>query len=109
MTMQFTEEQMSFILKEFAEKHTPSSTTPTATPLHGPFHGNTAQYGIFSGEGVRPSRWSTLARPWSLASIISLEKSLFWEERLEVMTGVTAGSGSNASGFCGDPPTVGQE
>jgi hypothetical protein len=108
MALQFTEEQLAFILKEFAEKNTPASTTPTAPTLHGPFHGNTAQFGIFSNAGVRPSRWSTLARPWSFASIISLEKSRFWTEKLEVMTGVTEAAGSNASGFCGDPPTVGQ-
>lgn len=101
-------EALLLAAKEIAEKNTPASTTPTAPTLHGQFHGNTDQFGIFSGAGVRPSRWSTLARPWSFASLISLEKSRFWTEKLEVMTGVTAGTVSNAAGFCGDPPTVGQ-
>ncbi len=109
MSIKFTEEQMAFILaaKEIAEKNDPASTTPTAPTLHGPFHGNTDQFGIFSNAGVRPARWATLARPYSLASIISLEKSQFWTEKLEVMTGLTAATGSNAASFCGDPPAVG--
>jgi hypothetical protein len=107
---EITDEQIALILraKEIAEKNTPASATPTAPTLHGPFHGDTTQFGIFSTPGVRPERWSTLARPWSFASILSIEKSRFWTEKLEVMTGVTAAAGSNAANFCGDPPTVGQ-
>lgn len=89
-------------------KHTPASTTPTAVPLHGPFHGNTAQFGIFTDGTARPQRWTTLARPNSLASILTPNASRFWQEKLEVMTGVTAASGTNATGWCADPPKVGQ-
>lgn len=97
-------------IKELAAvfKNTPASTTLTAPTLHGPFHGNTAQYGIFSGAGVRPQRYTTLARPWSLVSILGVNRSEYTKEILEVMTGVTAASGTNATGFCGNPPTVGQ-
>lgn len=91
-----------------AQKNDPASTTLTAPTLHGPFPGNAAQYGIFSGAGVRPARFSTLARPNSLVGILGLSRSEFTDEILEVMTGVTAASGTNATGFCGDPPTVGQ-
>jgi hypothetical protein len=89
-------------------KNTPSSTTATGTPFHGPLHGNTAQYGIFSSPGVRPERWSTLARPYSLASILTPVKSVYWQELLEIMTGQTDGAGDNADNWCDDPPTSGE-
>jgi hypothetical protein len=89
-------------------KNTPASTTATGTPFHGPLHGNTAQFGIFSNPGVRPERWSTLARPWSLASILTPVQSVYWQEKLEIMTGQTAGAGDNASNWCDDPPTPGE-
>lgn len=54
------------------------------------------------------ARFSTLSRPWSLASILTPTRSRYWYERLEVMTGVTQASGTNATGWCADPPTVGQ-
>ena len=97
-------------LKDMAEvlKNDPASTTLTAPTLHGPFPGNAAQYGIFSGAGVRPDRYSTLVRPNSLASLVNPVASRYTNEILEVMTGVTEATGTNATGFCGDPPTVGQ-
>lgn len=90
------------------EKHTPASATLTAPALHGPLQGNNAQFGIFSAPGVRPQRFSTLTRPRSMARILGRNRSVYFQELLEVMTGVTASSGTNATGFCGDPPTVGQ-
>jgi hypothetical protein len=90
------------------QKHDPASTTLTAGPLHGPFHGNAAQFGIFSGPGIRPEMFTALVRPHSLASILGVNQSFYTNERLEVMTGVTAAAGTNADGWCGDPPTVGQ-
>lgn len=89
-------------------KNDPASTTVTAPTLQGPFPGNTAQLGIFSGYGNRPERFSALVRPRSLARLLALNSSVYHEEILEIMTGVTAAAGTNATGFCGDPPTVGQ-
>lgn len=90
------------------QKNDPASTTLTAPTLHGPFPGNAAQFGIFSEAGVRPQRWSTVPTPQSMASVLGVSPSLYWQELLEVMTGVTADKGTNASGWCGNPPTVGQ-
>lgn len=101
-------------LKEMAEvlgirqKNDPAATTVTAPTLQGPFPGNTDQLGIFSSYEVRPERFSALTRPRTLAKLLNLNKSVFHEETLEIMTGVTASSGTNATGFCGNPPTVGQ-
>lgn len=94
---------------EVTKKHTPSSTTLTAPTLHGPFHGASTQLGIFATPGVRPERFTTLARPpASFVKALPVGRSIFTKERLEVMTGVTAASGTNATGWCADPPTVGQ-
>lgn len=94
-----------------AQKNDPASTTLTAQTLQGPFHGNAAQFGIFSGAGVRPERFSAMARPDTfLGAVIAsggLNSSRYVNELLEIMTGQTAGGTSNATGFCGNPPTVG--
>jgi hypothetical protein len=91
------------------QKNDPASTTITASPPYAPFPGNEAQFGMFTQAGVRPQRWSTVPTPHSLASILGAgEPSIYWQELLEVMTGVTADSGTNATGWCGNPPTVGQ-
>src|SRR5687767_7924249 len=89
---------------QIGRKHDPASTTATAGPLHGPFHGNENQYGAFSTPGVRPQRFSALQRPRSFARLLRMTASEYFQERLEITTGVTAGSGSNATGFCGNPP-----
>lgn len=115
--MEFTKEQIELVasvMKEMGltQKNDPASTTITAPTLHGTFPGNSAQYGIFSNPGIRPDMLSTLARPRSLTGAIiqsgGFGKSFYERERLEVLTGVTAASGTNATGWCGDPPTVGQ-
>lgn len=101
-------------IKEIAEalgiarKNDPASTTVTAPTLQGPFPGNTSQFGIFADYGPRPQRFSALVRPRSLTRLLALNKSVFHQEILDIMTGVTAAAGTNATGFCGNPPTVGQ-
>lgn len=93
------------------QKNDPSSTTLTAQALHGPFQGNSAQLGLFSGVGVRPDRFSALPRIESMvqaiASMGGLSRSQFTNERLDIVTGQLAGGSTNASGFCGNPPVVG--
>lgn len=98
------------VMKEMgvSQKNDPASLTLTAPALQGVFQGNENNYGLFSTPGIRPQRFSALVRPRSLASIIGVTKSEYHQELLEIMTGVTAASGTNATGFCGNPPTVGQ-
>lgn len=110
MTLQLTDAQFKEYL-QVVQKHTPASTTLDAPTLQGPFDVRTPnRYGIFSSPGVRPERFSALAWPNTLASLLqqNLAASEYQEEILEVMTGVTAASGTNATGWCGNPPTVGQ-
>lgn len=89
------------------QKNDPASTTLTAQALHGPFQGNAAQLGLFSGSGVRPQRFSALSRPQSWLDIVPIRTSRYTNELLEIMTGQLAGGTTNATGFCGNPPVVG--
>ncbi len=91
-----------------SQKNDPASTTLTAPALHGPLQGNAAQFGLFSAPGVRPEMLATLVRPRSLSQLLTPNPSRFTNEDLEVMTGQTLGSGTNATGFTGNPPGVGQ-
>ena len=90
-------------------KNDPASTTPTPNVPHGfaPGLGNIG--GTFSLPGVRPQRFSALARPNSILSsgYIVFEKTEYDQERIEILTGQTASEGSPAAGFCGDPPLHG--
>lgn len=92
------------------QKHDPASLTLGAPTLHGPSIGGTSttQFGIFSRPGVRPDMFSTFVRPRSLARLLRPERSRYVNENLEVMSGVTAATGSNATGWCGNPPSTGQ-
>jgi hypothetical protein len=93
-------------------KDNPNSTTPVGQALQGPFQGNTGQWGLFSQPGVRPERFSAMPRPLSMLRLLieqgSLRRSEFFNEILEIMTGATDGTGTNATGFCATPPTAGQ-
>lgn len=92
-------------------KDNPNSSTLTGQALNGPYQGNANQWGLFSQPGVRPERFSVLPRPLSMLRLLieqgSLRRSEYVNELLEIMTGQTDGVGSNATGFCGTPPTPG--
>lgn len=89
------------------QKNDPASTTPSAQPMHGPLHGNTAQYGPFSAAGVRPQMFSAMERPATWLDIVAIESSDVWNEITEIMTGQLAGGTTNAASFCGNPPVPG--
>jgi hypothetical protein len=93
---------------QIAQKHDPGSTTLTAAPLHGAFHGAPTQFGIFSTPGVKPQRFNATPRPQSIMNLIPFRKSDLINEIIEIVTGVTAGAGNNATTFCGNPPVYGQ-
>jgi len=78
-----------------------------ADPLHGLNYNATSTYGIFSGAGVRPQMYSTLARPMSLARVLPATPSNIQQELLEIHTGVTTTTDTNAADFCADPPGTG--
>lgn len=89
------------------EKNDVLSTTLTAQSLYDRNPGNTNQLGVFTGVGIRPGMWNATARPKSFARIVPFRPSVYTNESLEIMTGVTAGSGSNSTSSCAAAPTPG--
>lgn len=89
-------------------KHDTSAATPSATPWNGPYPGNNAMFGLFSDPGRRPGIWNTTLRPRSFASVIPMFQSEFFNELIEVATGVTVGSGNNEVSACVVGPKPGQ-
>jgi hypothetical protein len=108
----FTAEELETLAKagvlSVGAKNDPASTTATGNPLHGTNQAGLGNvYGTFSAPGVRPEMFSALARARSFLRLASLEGSSVDNERIEVLTGQTADAGTNATGFCGNPPSVG--
>lgn len=108
----FTDDQLQALIDQgllgTGQKNNPASSTPSGTPLNGPYSANENQFGVFSAPGVRPDRFSALEHPLTFATLLPLIKSEYFNELLEIVTGQTQDSGTNATGFCGDPPSPGQ-
>lgn len=84
------------------QKNDPAGNTPTAAPLQGVFPGNANMFGMFSDPGVRPERFSAMQRPRTMAKLLRPERSEFVNEKIGIVTGQTAGTTSNATGWCAD-------
>lgn len=89
------------------EKHDSPSTTATAQALHGVFPGNSNQQGLFSNPGVRPGMFDATPQPRSFSSRIPVLPNPVLNEKVEIITGVTAGSGNNVTGACAVGPNGG--
>jgi hypothetical protein len=103
--IEFTEKQLSEMSKagllNIGQKNDPSSSTPTASGvLQGQSFTNPNQYGIFSNPGVRPERFSALARPHTLGSMLRPQKSEYGNEIVSILTGQTAGTATAATDWC---------
>lgn len=90
------------------EKNNASGTTDTHNGPYGPYADGSGDYGVFSYPGTRPEMFSAFQRPRSLTSIMGIRQSRMANEKIGIMTGVTAEEGSNPSDFCGLFPTAGQ-
>lgn len=91
-----------------AQKNDPASLTLAAPALQGSFGGGTP-YGLFARPGARPQTLSTFTRPYTLARALGNPRpSEYIFEDFDVMTGVTRSSGTNATGWTGNPPEAGQ-
>lgn len=109
---EYSDSELSVLSKagvlQIGQKNDPSSATPTASSvLQGQSFTNPAQYGLFSYPGVRPERFSALARPRTMASLLRPERSEYLNEIIEIVTGQTAGTTTNATGWCADGALAG--
>ena len=85
-----------------AQKNDPTSQTATWNTIY-----NTN--GIYGAGGARPGMYDLTQRPInSFTSQLRLLPSRMNTETYELRTGYTAGTGTNASNVCADPPTVGR-
>lgn len=90
-----------------ATKNDPASTTPTNAQLHGPLADASGNWGPFAEPGIRPTMLSAMQRPKSLSAVLPMTMSRNYNEKIAVMTGVTAEGGTNAANWCGNPPGPG--
>lgn len=100
--------EVSDIILQKVLKHNASGTVATNNPLYGPYADGSGDYGTLSIPGIRPTLFSAFARPRSFTSLLGVQPSLNMNEKIGIMTGVTAGGGANPTGFCGTAPTGGQ-
>lgn len=89
------------------EKHDVFSTTLTNQSLYNFNPGNTAQYGLFQTPGGRPGIWNATAHPRTFTTEVPFEPTTVWQELLDIMTGVTATTGTNSTSSCAAAPTPG--
>jgi hypothetical protein len=108
---EYTPEELATLAKagvlNVGQKHDTSSTTPNNVPLNGPFPNSTTTFGTFSGAGYRPGIWNATPRVRSFADAIPMFRSEFYNELIEVATGVTAGTGNNQTAACSVGPKPG--
>jgi hypothetical protein len=104
--IEFTEKQVNQMVQKgvlsFGQKNDPASNTPNSAPLQGVFPGNSNMFGMFSDPGVRPERFSAMQRPRTMAKLLRPERSEFVNEKIGIVTGQTAGTTTNATGWCAD-------
>ena len=81
---------------------------PFARPVYAPRSGDPTSGGIFTEPGVRPDMFSTLNQPMDITSVLNIRPSILAEERIAILTGQTATTGTNPTDSCGTPPVPGQ-
>lgn len=91
-----------WIMKQLATvRKTVPSSTPDPNFAHGPA-------GLFSHPALEQPLYSAVVTPWTgLQYILPIRGTIKTDPLYGVVTGVTAGSGSNPTGVCDDPPTAG--
>lgn len=104
----YSAEEIADIAKAMGISDRALASAQKADPLHGLNYNATATYGALTAAGVRPQMFSAMARPMTLARLLTPTASEIQEELLEIQTGVTDTTDTNAANFCADPPGTGQ-
>lgn len=109
------DENRSYTIKELREiseliqKHDPSPANALGTNVpHGLEAAGHPFAGLWTTPGPRPDMWAMFARPRSIAQLL-VSGAVSREQRseFEILTGITAGSGSNPVNFCDPAPKAG--
>jgi hypothetical protein len=104
----FSAEELALAAKmgllQLGAKNDPASIVPNGNPLQGPVNGSQTIGGTFSYPGVNPDRYSAMMRMRSMAAALGAPRpSNYQTEIFEIMTGVTAETGTNPDDWCGNP------
>jgi len=101
-TKSYTIEEIGALVKalNIQEKHNPTAGAATFNYAHGPG-------GMFSEPGIRPEMYSALIKPRTIFDAIPWKPSNIINEKVSILTGQLASSGTNAANTCGDPPNPG--
>ena len=106
--MLMTKENLEW-MKELAAifKNDPAATTtPSATVLHGLNPSGTL--GLFGAPGVDPRMYATIVRAnGTFTSALPFLSTPYLTERVDIVTGINAATGTNPANFCGDPKVPG--
>ena len=98
-------ESMAKVLGQFQTKDTPASVALHGGQMHGEMQDG-LHAGLFTSPGVRPDIFSTLQRFTSFLDVVPMVKSEYTNDMVEILTGALEMSGTNATGWCADPPTL---
>src|ERR1051326_7916305 len=82
------------------EKNNVNSSLDFSRPAYAPRSGDPTAGGIFTRPGVRPEMYSTLLQPVDFTASLNPKPSIFAHERVGILTGQTAATGSNPSETC---------
>lgn len=95
-------------LREIVFKHDVSSTNAAGTQVaHGPNYQGAPGAGLFSSPGARPEIFSTLISGGGLLDVLPIYMSNKTDPEYEILTGITAARGPNATNFCATPARAG--
>lgn len=106
MTLTAQQEQLrdQWIMRNLARMFS-SKGFPSSTPGTFNAHGSG---GLFSSPAVEQPLYSAIVTPWlGLQYLLPIRGTVKTDPLFEVVTGVTATSGSEPNGVCDDPPTAG--
>lgn len=77
------------------------------TPVYAPRPGQPTVGGIFTEPGIRPEVFSTVIQPLDFLAALRLKPSRIYNEKVSILTGQRATTGTNPADTCSAPVTPG--
>lgn len=99
--------QSAGVLEEMIGGQKDATTPPYIRPVYDATWNQPSDGGIFTQPGVRPEMYSALRQPVGITQLINPVPSNYAQERIGILTGQLASSGTNPTDICGAPVTPG--
>lgn len=105
-------EERQYTMKELQAlreilKHDTTGTVAGTQVAHGPAFDGAPGAGLFSSPGPRPEMFSTLISGGGLMDVLPLYTTNITNPQYDILTGITASRGPNATSFCTTPARAG--